>query len=676
VSVVGLLGLAGTLGYLAVVAAPAQTHAAGMWPVGLVAGLLLVSTPRALPTTAGLVVATAFATIALGGYPLLVAAGYAVGITVEGLLVRAAHAVLWGEGRRLDDDRDMARYLATALVGAAAGGLLFAVTSAATGFGVGWQVGLATFTTHLASQLILLAFFVDELGDHAGVSGRLETALRWSLAVSVTFLAFVPTHLPALAFFILPVLGWTALRASMREALWQLVTVGVLASTLTQLGRGPLVALDIVGGRSEELHVLPQQGFLVACALACLPFAMAANRQRRTATDAARERERLERIVSGATGMAIIETDPTGRITLFNPGAQAMLGYAEEEVLGQWPDMFFSRAEVERHAEALGVPADLVHVGLAHAAPGTGARDWNYIDKAGRIRTMSMAASRITGSGRTAGFLITAEDITERVHTQQALQAALDAERQAVTRLTELDRSKDAFVSSVSHELRTPITNIVGYLELLLDGSCGDTTRPQAQALSRIDENSHRLLELIDDLLTLSSIETLDIDARQQPVDLREVIRRSGARMHTDLAARGQRLDVQLPDEPVVVLGDEHHLEQMVHKLATNAVKFTPSGGTIVLRVRAGEGECAIEVQDTGVGIPDEDQPLLFNRFFRSRHAHEEAVKGTGLGLPIARSIARRHGADISATSAPGRGSVFTVTFSKAGTVPNPRTPS
>ncbi len=173
-------------------------------------------------------------------------------------------------------------------------------------------------------------------------------------------------------------------------------------------------------------------------------------------------------------------------------------------------------------------------------------------------------------------------------------------------------------------------------------------------------------------------MESLDVERTQQPVDLREVIRRSGARVRSDLTERKQRLDVQLPSEPVVVLGDERHLERMVSNLATNAVKFTPDGGTIVLRVRTDADRCAIEVQDTGVGIPQEEQTQLFNRFFRSSYAQSEAVKGSGLGLSIARSIAHRHGARISATSTPGSGSLFTVTFerSERGPVPVPRPPS
>lgn len=671
--VAALLGLVGVLGYLAVLTAPAGTHAAGLWPVGLATGVLVRVAPRALPVTTALLATVALASIFLGGHPALVAAGFAVGIVVEGLLTRAALGVTWG-GRRLDDDLDLVRFTFSAALGAATGATIFALTSAATGFGTAWQVGPAAFATHLTSQLVLLAFFMEGF-RLPGLGGRREQLLRWALAMSCTLVAFLPAQLPALVFLILPALAWAALRASMREVLWMLVAVAVISQTLTQLGRGPFVAVAGLLDRPAELDAVVLHAFLLGCALVCLPFSMAVSLQRRNAGEAERERERLRRIVTGATGTAIIETDPAGRITLFNPGAETLFGHAEHEVLGQWPDLFVSRAEIERHAQALGVPASLRQLGLA--LPGAGARDWNYIHRSGEVRTMSMTVSAMRGRDREhEGYLITAEDITERVRTQRALEAALGAERRAVARLTEVDHSKDAFVSSVSHELRTPITNIVGHLEMLREGDYGATTAEQDRALERIDANSNRLLELVDDLLTLSSIESLEADLHREPVDLREVIRRSSAQMSPSLSARGQRLDVQLPAEPVVVLGDEAHLDRMVHKLTVNAVKFTPEGGTIVLRVRAGKDHCAIEVQDTGVGIPHEEQPLLFNRFFRSRYARDEAVAGSGLGLPVARSIALRHGAEISASSVPGRGSLFTVRFAtaQAAGVPVPRT--
>jgi PAS domain S-box-containing protein len=663
----GLMLLAGALGLGAVLSAPDHTHIGGMWPVGLVSGVLVYVGRRTVPKFALGFLVLVFATFALGGYPLGVSAAYAVAIVVEGLVTLQVLTVRWGYGRRLNDDLDLARFAMAAVVGSAAGAVLFALTAAVADFGDPGKVLVATFGSHLASQLILLALFMEEF-RHPGESGKTETWLRWAFTVVITLGAFVSVQAPGLVFFVLPLIAWAALRAPMREALWQLVVVATIASTLVQLDRGPFRALGVLQSRSPELAGGPQIAFLLGCALVCLPFAMAVARSRQSAAEVVSERERLRRVVSGATGMAIIETDEHGCITLFNPGAQSLLGYSEEELLGRRADMFHSEEEIAKQAADLGVAATLSDVALFSARHDLGPRDWRYIRKDGQVRTMSMTLAQMSdNSGAVLGFLSTAEDITERVRAQGALEGALQTERRAVAHLTEIDRTKDAFVSSVSHELRTPITNIVGYLELLLDGAYGETSDAQHEALGRIDSNSHRLLELIDNLLTLSSLESLDVQLSKQPVDLREVIRLSGQKVHVDATERQQRLDVDVPGDPVVVLGDQEHLERMVSNLATNAVKFTPEGGHITLRVRAEGLQVAIEVQDTGVGFPEEERLLLFNRFYRTTHAQTEAVNGSGLGLSIARSIAHLHGARISARSTPGKGSVFTVTFEDQG---------
>ena len=661
--VAGLMVLATALGLGAVQAAPADTHIGGMWPVGLVSGVLLYAGRRAVPYLAGAFVLLVFASYTLGGYPLGVSLGYAVAIVVECLVIVQVLTARWGYGRRLSDDLDLARFAIATGLGALVGGGLFALVSGVAGFGTGWAVGISAWITHLASQLIILSFFMQELPGPSSRS-RTERWTSWALVVLVSLAAFIPTHAPGGVFFVLPVLAWGALRAPMREALWHLVVVATISSALASFGRGPFADFYVLRNRPPELYSAPQQAFLLGCVLVCLPLAMAVARSRQSAAEVVSERERLRRVVSGATGMAIIETDRHGRITLFNPGAEALLGYTEEELLGRTADMFHSPDEIDRQAAELGVPATLADVALVSARSEIGPRDWRYVRKDGQVRTMSMTLAPVTDkSGDTLGYLSTAEDITERVRAQGALETALQTERRAVAHLTEIDRTKDAFVSSVSHELRTPITNIVGYLELLLDGAYGEISDGQHEALGRIDSNSHRLLELIDNLLTLSSLESLDVQLSKQPVDLREVIRRTGQRVHLDAAERGHRLDLDVPGDPVVVLGDEEHLERMVSNLATNAVKFTPDGGRITLRVRAEGPHAAIEVQDTGVGIPEEERALLFNRFYRTTHAQTEAISGSGLGLSIARSIAHLHGARISAHSTPGQGSTFTVTF-------------
>jgi signal transduction histidine kinase len=216
----------------------------------------------------------------------------------------------------------------------------------------------------------------------------------------------------------------------------------------------------------------------------------------------------------------------------------------------------------------------------------------------------------------------------------------------------------------VSHELRTPITNIVGYLELLMDGVYGETGEEQGRALSRVETNSRRLLTLIDDLLTLSSMESLDQPRTTAPVDLVSVIRRAEEIVRAGLLRRDLRLEVEVPDHPVMISGDASQLERVVINLATNAVKFTLDGGRVTMRLSKANGtNPVIEVEDTGIGIPEGDQDMLFNRFFRATQAREAAVPGSGLGLSIAKSIVELHGGEISATSVAGSGSTFRVEF-------------
>jgi len=671
----GLLVLIGLLGVAATATAVSEpaTHVAGRWPVGLASGLLVFVGRRHLrPAAAALYVVVA-AGMLLGGYPTQVSLGYAVGLTLEAVVTAQLLNGRWGD-RRLSDDLDLLRYTGAAAAGALTGAALFAATSALTGFGVPWQVAVATFLTHVTSQLILLAFFMEEF-RHPGFGGRGERLARWTLVIAVTVLAFGPSTMPSLVFLLLPLLGWTAMRAPMREALWQLVAVSALSASFMSVGRGPFDTAYALSSGPAEFAALPFQVFLLGCALVCIPFAMAVSRQQRSAAEAATERERLRRVVEGATSLAIIQTDEVGRITLFNPGAEALLGYSEQEVLGSPPDILLTPEEIERHARQLGVGRDVASIALASTQPDVGPRDWVFVRKDGAERTMSMALVAIRDNGGpVVGYLATAEDITERVRTQSALETALAAERKAVSRLTEVDRTKDAFVSSVSHELRTPITNIVGYLELLQDGAYGPTTAPQGEALNRIDTNSQRLLELIDDLLTLSQIEALDVEMRREPVDLSRLAREAAERLRSSATARGLRLEVQVPNAAVRVLGDADRLHRMLSNLADNAVKFTPHGGTVRLRLVADLTTCSLEVEDTGVGIPAEEQHLLFNRFFRSSHAQSEAIPGSGLGLSIARTIAQRHGARIAVDSARGRGSVFRVSFNEH--LPTERTPA
>jgi len=662
----GVLTLMFGFGLSSVATQPDGSHSGFMWPVGLASGALVICPRRATPYVVAAIAALTSVTFLVGGYPVAVALGYAVAVTLEAIVAQRVLTVGWTQRWALLDVNDLGRFFFACALSALAGAAGFTLVAAANSYGVPWRVGVAVFVTHVASEALLLGLFKSYSGPTSSY-GTLERAAAWALTIGLTTIAFIPTEMPSLAFLVIPLLGWVAFRAPMREGLVQLLVVGVISSTLSNRGYGPFSDPVLVDRLNPEFHHLPQQAFLISCAMVTIPFAMAVAMQRRSASQALRERARSERLVQSARGIAIIGTDEIGRINLFSPGAQSILGYAPEEVFGQSTRMFHTEAELARHARELGTDPTYVSVVRAtgQLPPGT-ARTWQFVRKDGIPRTLSTILSPITDdSGAFVGYVATADDITDRIDAQSALQKALDTERRAVKRLTEIDQVKDAFVSSVSHELRTPITNIVGYLELMMDGVYGPPSLGQSDAMSRIDLNSRRLLTLIDDLLTLSSMESIDRRRRRGLVDLGAVVHRAVEIVRPSLGARELTFEVQAPEEPQTITGDSGELERLVINLATNAVKFTPDGGTIIVRLKPSTPRTGpvLEVQDTGIGIREEDRAMLFTRFFRTSHAHELGVPGSGLGLSIAKAISDVHGGLISAHSVHGQGSTFRVEF-------------
>jgi PAS domain S-box-containing protein len=658
------LALMFLFGASSVDSAPASVHFGAMWPAGLASGALLLSPRRTSWYIAGLIVVLGTLAFALGGYPVSVSVGYGIGVALEAVIAHQVLTAGWTRLVSLRSNSDLARLVFACLASALAGALVFTTVSALASFGTAWKVGLATLITHAAAQLVVLGLF-KQTSDAVRSYGRTEQWAAWLNTVVIATIAFIPTEMPGLAFLVIPGLGWMALRASMREAMLQLVVVSVIASTLTATDHGPFADPFLVQNLDPEFRLLPLQAFLITCAMVTIPFSMTVVAQRRSAAQVHLERARSERLVQSARGIAIIGTDDRGRINLFSPGAQAILGYSPDEVYGRSTQIFHTDAEVARQAADLGCePVYLSVIRAMRTLPPGTAREWEYVRKDGVRRMLSTTLSPVTDEdGRFVGYVATADDVTDRLETQNALEAALQTEREAVRRLTEIDQVKDRFVSSVSHELRTPITNSVGYLELLMDGVYGAPNDDQSRAMTRIEMNSRRLLTLIDDLLTLSRMESAQ--PLFGPVDLVAVVRRAEEIVRPGLLRRDLVLTLDLPDEPVVVPGDAGQLERLVINLATNAIKFTLDGGSVTLRlVPATEGVGpALEVEDTGIGIPEADQQMLFSRFFRATQALETAVPGSGLGLSIAKSIAELHGGRITARSALGEGSTFRVEF-------------
>jgi signal transduction histidine kinase len=227
-------------------------------------------------------------------------------------------------------------------------------------------------------------------------------------------------------------------------------------------------------------------------------------------------------------------------------------------------------------------------------------------------------------------------------------------------RLRELDRLKDEFLSLVSHELRTPLTSIRGYLDLVLDEDAGHLNPEQRRFLEAVDRNSGRLLRLVGDLLFVAQADAGRLSLEQAKLDVSSIAADcvEGARP----AADEKSIELVLLAAPVPALvGDRVRLSQVLDNLVSNALKFTPAGGTVQVKTFSDGEHVAVEVSDTGIGVPLADQPRLFERFFRSNAAYDQAIPGTGLGLAIVKAIVEAHRGRITLDSQEGQGTTFRI---------------
>jgi PAS domain S-box-containing protein len=363
-------------------------------------------------------------------------------------------------------------------------------------------------------------------------------------------------------------------------------------------------------------------------------------------------------VIDAVTEQSIIGTDRAGLIRVWNPGAERLLGLPRQDVVRRRSITdFHLPEELAAAAEETGAPDGfeaLVHPAREH---GSHVRDWTYVAAGGRTRTVSVAVTpRTDDRGVHAGWNFVGTDMTE-------------------VRATE--RMKDQFVGLVSHELRTPLTSILGYLELVLD----DAALPEEhrQYLRTVERNAQRLLRLVGDLLFTAQVDAGRFSLRPEEVDLAAIVRAAEETARVTAAAAGVELRVEVPADGLVVSGDALRLGQACDNLVSNAVKFTPAGGLVTLRVRpawrtadgaVGDGElpgaepvAQLSVSDTGIGIPGGEQGQLFTRFFRASTAQRSQIAGVGLGLSITKAITTAHGGTLDLDSAEGRGTTFTMTL-------------
>ena len=250
---------------------------------------------------------------------------------------------------------------------------------------------------------------------------------------------------------------------------------------------------------------------------------------------------------------------------------------------------------------------------------------------------------------------------------RQAVLSRLNAgQEQVVRQLQDLDRSKSEVMATINHELRTPLTSIRGYLELVVDGEGGPIPAEAAKMLRVVEQNTERLEGLVEDMLLMWRLDDRIAPSELELLELEPILSRVVDAIYPLATARDVEVSLECEKHIPPVQGDRTQLERVFAGILENAVKFTAAGGEVRVVAhpgvtRDGEATAVVNTVDTGIGIPKGDIPLLFTRFFRASNAKVDAVRGSGLGLSIVKSLVKAHGGDITVTSELGVGTTVRV---------------
>lgn len=326
---------------------------------------------------------------------------------------------------------------------------------------------------------------------------------------------------------------------------------------------------------------------------------------------------------------AVIAIDHHKGIVMANPPAEALFGITAEKMKGK------SLIEATRHPYL----EEIVN----RAFEGNGTVNGEIQLTGAGKKTLKVSAVFTGKEVRDIGGILVFHDITE---------------------IRRLENARKDFVANVSHELRTPLTSLRGFIETLLGGASKDTATSE-RFLQMMQEDAVRLSRLVEDILTLGEIEQGTLPIKKELFDIAAEVRSVLDRFGPQIGSKKITVEDQLPEDPMPVSGDRDKVRQVFMNLIDNAIKFNVTGGKILLLAEKKSDGVHVVIEDSGIGIPQEALPRIFERFFRADKARSRELGGTGLGLAIVKHIMEAHGGNATCQSQKGKGSRFSVSFPK-----------
>lgn len=362
---------------------------------------------------------------------------------------------------------------------------------------------------------------------------------------------------------------------------------------------------------------------------------------------------------------AILEVNPEGRIMLLNEAAERMFGYSRDELLALNVENLVPAALRGGHAQHRASYAKHPKT----RPMGTG------LELQGQRKDGSLFPVEISLSpnriGDSLNVIASVRDITERKLIEDRMRVLREQYTQELTAKNEqlearnlevekANRLKNDFLASMSHELRTPLHTIIGFSELLAEQLEGPLTEKQSRFVGHILQDARHLLGLINEILDISKIESGRLELKYEEFDFAQCIEEviAGVRNH---AANKQIALENKSSFHNTFSADRLRVKEILYNLVSNAVKFTPAGGRVWIESGQDNDFVYISVCDTGIGIPEDEQSSIFDKFYQAKGSTRISQEGTGLGLPIAKQLVELHGGKIDLVSSYGSGSRFTV---------------